>query len=87
MQDDLKLELLENKYQAELRDLNKEKNIISERTLWDNLMENFEKLKGTKQIILKEDEALEKKSEELKDKFEDNRNKKETVIQIKCLIL
>ena len=86
MQDDLNLELKQNKYQAELRDLNKEKNIISEndkkkRTLWDNLIENFEKLKGTKQILLKEDEALEKKSEELKHKFEDNRKKKESVIQ------
>ena len=44
-------------------------------------MEKFENLKGRKQILLKENNALETKSQELKDNFEDNRNKKETVIQ------
>ena len=66
--------------------MDKEKNIILEndkeqRTLWDNLMENFENLKGRKQILIKEDEASETKSQELKDKFEDNRKTKETPIQ------
>ena len=47
---------------------------------WQAVMEDFEALKSEKQVVIDKDIDLEKKSKQLKSKFEKNKARKEAIL-------
>ena len=81
MQEDLNLEKKEKEQETHLLNCREEKlllnkNMTEQEKLWDNLMELFEKVRGSKKLLLDEDSVLENKFMKLKTFLVENRKNK-----------